>query len=333
MRDAFVSLLAKFRTLSPVRRGLFVVLASIVGLLVFAQMTPQPMKQNARPLASVPDKEMGTNDLQAEAAHAKEELKKYAKMSPAPLPSPGFPGSSMGGVAVPADPLIAHTAELAVATKEFAKSRSSLEEILDRHRGYVAKLRMVGKSTGSTLSATLRIPSSEYGSTLSELKTLGQVEREEEAADEVTQQRADLEARLTNAQSTLHHLQELLKQQTYPDRNVMELQRQIAGVNADIDRLEADRLAAEHRVVFANVLFALREEITPPTESLGAQFRNAAVAGFSEAGMSLSALLLFLIGRGPVFLFWIAILYLPVRFAWRRWRPVELREETPIQGA
>jgi len=104
-------------------------------------------------------------------------------------------------------------------------------------------------------------------------------------------------------------------------------------VNADINRLEADRLTAEHRVVFANVLFALREEITPPTESLGAQFRNAAVAGFAEAGMSLSALLLFLIGRGPVFLFWIAILYLPVRFAWRRWQPVELRGETPIQGA
>jgi len=197
----------------------------------------------------------------------------------------------------------------------------------------VAKLRMVGKPTGSTLSATLRIPSSEYGATLIELKTLGQVEREEEAADEVTQQRADLEARLANAQSTLHHLQELLKQQTYPDRNVLELQRQIAGVNADINRLEADRLTAEHRVVFANVLFALREEIIPPTESLGAQFRSAAIAGISEAGLSLSALLLFLIARGPVYLFWIAMLYLPVRFAWRRWRPAELRGETPIPGA
>ena len=232
---------------------------------------------------------------------------------------------------LPGDPLIAHTAELAVATKEFVKSRSSLEEILDRHRGYVAKLRMVGKPTGSTLSATLRIPSSEYGATLSELKTLGQVEREEEAADEVTQQRADLEARLTNAQSTLHHLQELLKQQTYPDRNVMELQRQIASVNADINRLEADRQTAEHRVVFANVLFALREEITPPTESLGAQLRNAALAGLSEAVISLSALLMLLISRGPVFLLWIAILYLPARFAWRRWRHSVLQGETPVQ--
>ena len=333
MRNVIVSLVAKFRTLSPARRGLFVVLAIIGGFLVFAQMTPQPMKQNVRPLASASDKDMGTNDLQAEAAHAKEELKEYAKMSPPALDSSDAPASRLGGIMLPADPLIAHTAELALATKEFAKSRSSLEEILDRHRGYVAKLRMMGKPTGSTLSATLRIPSSEYGSTLSELKTLGQVEREEEAADEVTQQRADLEARLTNAQSTLHHLQELLKQQTYPDRNVMELQRQIAGVNADINRLEADRLATEHRVVFANVLFALREEITPPTESLAAQFRNAAVAGFSEAAMSLSALLLVLISRGPVFLFWIAILYLTVRFAWRRWRPVELRGEAPIQGA
>jgi hypothetical protein len=334
MSNAFVSLVAKFRTLSPVRRGLFVVLAVIVGLLVFARITPQPMKHDSRPSTSFPDTEMGTQELQMEAGRAKEELKEYAKVPPAPLllGSRDFPGSRVGGIMLPGEPLIAHTAELAVATKEFVKSRSSLEEILDRHRGYVAKLRMVGKPTGSTLSATLRIPSSEYGATLSELKTLGQVEREEEAADEVTQQRADLEARLTNAQSTLHHLQELLKQQTYPDRNVMELQRQIASVNADINRLEGDRLTAEHRVVFANVLFALREEITPPTESLGAQFRIAAVAGFSGAATNLSTLVLFLISRGPVFLFWIGILYFPLRFVWHRWRPAELQDETPVRS-
>jgi len=335
MRDAFVSLFAKFRTLSPVRRGLFVVLAFFVGLLIFAKISPQPGKQAARPGSSITTTEMATPELQTEAGHTREELKEYSKEIAVPAPT-GYRDFANGKVAMtppPAEPLIAHTAELAVATKDFAKSRSSLEEILDRHRGYVAKLRMVGKPTGSTLSATLRIPSSEYGATLSELKTLGQVEREEEAADEVTQQRADLEARLSNAQSTLHHLQELLKGQTYPDRNVMELQRQIASVNADINRLEADRLTAEHRVVFANVLFALREEITPPTESLGAQFRSAAMAGYSEAAMSLSSLLLLLISRGPVFLIWIAILYLPARFVWRRWRPAELRGETPVQTA
>jgi len=336
MRNAFVSLLAKFRTLSPVRRWSLVVLALFTGLFIFATISPPPMQKAHSPVAATAETEVSIPELQTEAGRAKQELKESTRVMPmphAPLDYGGLPSSNMAPLTPPVEPLIAHTAELAVATKEFTKSRSSLEEILARHRGYVAKLRMVGKPTGSTLSATLRIPSSEYGLTLSELKTLGQVEREEEAADEVTQQRADLEARLSNAQSTLHRLQQLLKQQTYPDRNVMEVQRQIASVNADISRLEADRLTAEHRVVFANVLFSLREEITAPTESLGAQFRSAAIAGLSEAAMNLSSLALLLISRGPVFIIWIGILYLPARFAWRRWRPAELRGETPIQSA
>jgi hypothetical protein len=47
--------------------------------------------------------------------------------------------------------------------------------------------------------------------------------------------------------------------------------------------------------------------------------------------MSLSALLMLLISRGPVFLLWIAILYLPARFAWRRWRHSALQGDTPAQ--
>lgn len=335
MRNAFVSLLARFRALSPVRRGLVAVLALFVGLAIFARISPPPVKQNYRPGAAVPDTEIAMPELQTEAGRVREELKESVKgmAVPAPMDYRDLPGSRVVPMPPTSEPLIAHTAELAVATKEFVRSRSSMEEILDRHRGYVAKLRMVGKPTGSSLSATLRIPSSEYVATLGELKTLGQVEREEEAADEITQQRADLEARLTNAQSTLRHLQELLKKQSYPDRNVLELQRQVANVNADINRLEADRIASERRVVFANVLFAMREEITPPAETLAGQFHSAALAGFSEAVTSISTLLLFLISRGPTFLLWIVILYLPVRLAWRRWRSAEVRADTPGRGA
>ncbi len=335
MRNALVSLLAKFRALSPVRRGLVIVFAFFLGLFIFARLNPTSKMESTRPKAVIENAESGLSELQTEQGHARVQLQESAKSLAVPAPM-DFEGLSNGKAAMmtppPGDPLIAHTAELAVATKEFAKSRSSMEEILDHHRGYVAKLRMVGKPTGSTLSATLRIPSTEYGATLGELKTLGQVEREEEAADEVTQQHADLEARLINAQNTLRHLQELLKKQTYPDRNVLELQRQMANVNADINRLEADRIASEHRVVFANVLFAMREEITPPAETLAAQFHNAALAGFSEAATSLSALLLFVISRGPAFLLWLVILYLPVRLVWRRWRTAEVRVDASAQS-
>jgi DNA repair exonuclease SbcCD ATPase subunit len=237
------------------------------------------------------------------------------------------------GAALPyTTPLIAHTAELAVATKEFAKSRTTLEEILERHRGYAAKLRMVGRRSGSALSATLRVPAPELSSTVSDLKSLGDVEQEEQLADELTQQRADLEARSSNAQSTLRRLQELLKKQTYPDGNVRELQRQIANVSAEINRLEAERQASEHRIVFANVQFSLREVVSAPAESISAQLHSAATAGFGEAAASLSAILLFFIGRGPVVLLWMAILFIPARLVWKRWQPAAVRASAPAQG-
>lgn len=229
----------------------------------------------------------------------------------------GAPGASPQPYAPP-NPMIAHSAELAVATKEFAQARTTLEEILERHRGYAAKLRMVGQKSGSVLSAMLRVPSTELGGTVSDLKSLGEVEREEQNADEVTQQHADIEARLVNARNTLHRLQELLKKQTYPDGNVRELQRQIANASAEVNRLEAERQASEHRVVFANVKFTLREEIATPAETLSAKLHHAAATGFGDALSSVTSLLVFVIGRGPAVLLWAVILFFPVRWMWKK---------------
>jgi hypothetical protein len=216
------------------------------------------------------------------------------------------------------DPLIAQSAHLAVATKEFARSRTQLGEILERHNGYASRLRMVGQKQGSALNAMLRVPATELSGTIVDLKTLGEVEREEEAADEVTQARAEIDARLVNARNTLRRLQELLQKQTYPDGNVRELQRQIANATAEVGRIEAERKANENRVVFANVRFSLREEVTAPAETLAGQVSAAAKEGFGDAAASLSALLVLMIGRGPLVALWGVILFVPTRFVWRK---------------
>ncbi len=70
-------------------------------------------------------------------------------------------------------PRVTYSAEVGISTKEFVRARSTMEEILERHRGYVAKMRMMGQSSGSVLSATLRIPATEYALALSELKAIG----------------------------------------------------------------------------------------------------------------------------------------------------------------
>jgi len=228
--------------------------------------------------------------------------------------------------------MIAHAAELAVATKEFAHSRSTLEEILERHHGYAAKLRMVGQPAASTLTATIRVPSSEFASAVTDLKTLGNVEREEQTADEITQQRADLEARLVNAQNTLGRLQGILAKGG-KIHNLLEVQRQLANVSAEVARLEAERASTEHRVIFAQVLLSLREEVKPPAESLTAEFRAAAMAGLSDALSSLSAIVLFVISRGPVTLLWVVLVFFPGRWMWRKWHPAVGTQASVPQGA
>src|SRR6266404_3060561 len=317
MRNALRLLLTKFRAMSRVRRGLVSALAGVVCFVVLAQfsrLSPPPGSKTVTPSTrEAQHAETGTSALQADDGFFRD-TDKFMDL-PEPMSAP-----LESRTALPfATPLIAHTAQLALATKEFAQARASLEEILERHRGYAARLRMVGRRSGSVLSATLRVPSPELGATVSELKSLGEVEQEEQAADEITQQRADLEARLSNAQGTLRRLQELLRKQTYPDGNVRELQRQIANASAEVNRLQAERDASEHRVIFANVQFSLREVVGAPAESLGAQLHAAATAGFDEAAARLAAILLYFLGRGPVALLWMVILYLPARLVWRRW--------------
>jgi len=341
MKNPILVLAEKWRGWSKVQRGLVVVLALGLCFVVFGSRSSRMMApantavsayppvdyQANYPVAPEPEStavidENERKQLQASTAAKKEELEKDDDRIDG--------GRTTKGLL--SDPLIAHTAELAVATKEFSKSRTSLEEILERHRAYTAKLRMVGQKSGSVLNATLRVPSTELSETVSELKSLGDVEREEQAADEITQRRADLEARLGNAQKTLKRLQELLQKQTYPDGNVRELQRQIAMASAEVARLEAERQASEHRVIFANVFFTMREEVAKPSESLGAKLRAAGAAGFGDAMASLAGLLAFLIGRGPVVVLWCAILWIPARFVWKKWAPVAAQPNAVASG-
>ena len=336
MRNPILVVAEKWRGWSTVQRGLVVVMVVGVCAMVVGNRpmrmashehtavsayppvdyeTRNPAAPGAEPGALIDENDL--KQLQASAATTREELKKDSDGHRDQL---GTPGS----------PLIAHTAELSVSTKEFTKSRTSLEEILERHRGYAAKLRMLGQKSGSVLSATLRVPSTELGGR-ERAEGTGRRGTGRAGGGRDTQQRADLEARMTNAQNTLRRLQELLKKQTYPDGNVRELQRQIGNASAEVARLEAERQASEHRVIFANVFFTLREEIAKPSESLGAQLRSAAAAGFGDAIASVAGLLAFLIGRGPVVVLWCAILYVPARLVWKKWAPVT-PQPSAVQG-
>ena len=321
MENSLRSLVVRLRALSPARRRLVVAGCLMAGVfLLFFVAANRVVPTGPKSVSSPPDRgNVRGGILPPDGVRPiGDDAKEVGALAPLRMLPEAYTAGQVDSANAFREPRIAYSAELSVVTKEFAHSRSSLEEILDRHRGYVAKLRMVGQPTGSVLSATLRVPSSEYRPALTELKAVGLVEHEEEAADEITQQRGELEGRLVNAQNEEQRILQLLQNRSEKDNDPAALERQVALLRGEIERMQTERYASVSRVSFANVFFSLREERTSPAETIGAKLRNAGLSGLNDAFESISTILLFLAGRGPLVALWAVLLYIPAQFFWRR---------------
>jgi len=241
-----------------------------------------------------------------------------------------------GGGGAPAEALaapgsmIARTVSLSIAVKDFAAARASLDSILLRHRGYAAQLSATTQENAPrTLQASLRIPAPELAAALAELKALGRVESETQSGDEVTQQHTDLAARIQNSRETEERMRAILEQRTGKIEDVLQVEEEIARVRGEIESMEAEQQALEHRVDFATVDLQLAEEykaaLNPPSASVSNRIHNAFVAGLRSAAETLLGLVLFVEESGPVLLIWLAILGVPVFFSWRRYRRMKGR--------
>jgi len=227
----------------------------------------------------------------------------------------------------PTEPMIARTVSLSVVVKGFDAARAALDAILARHNGYAAGLNVATpESAARTLQASLRIPAAKLAGALSELKALGRVEAETQNGEEVTQQHADLVARLKNSRETEQRLQAILLQRTGKISDVLAVEQEIARVRGEIEQMEAEQQTLEHRVSFATIDLRLAEEykaqLSSPTPSVGTQLRNATVNGFRNAFEGVLSLVLFFAESGPTLLLWLAVLFIPARLLWRRYQRV-----------
>ena len=222
-------------------------------------------------------------------------------------------------------PMIARSVSLSIVVKDFAASRSALDSILLRHHGYSAQLSVsTPENAPRGLQASLRIPAPELSLAAADLKTLGRVENESQSGEEVTQQHTDLVARLKNSRETEQRFRTILRQRTGNVVEVLQVEEGIARVRGDIERMEAEQKALEHRVDFASVELQLTEEykaqLNPPAASVSTRVHNAFVSGYRNTSETALGIVLFFAEYGPALLIWLVILGLPVIFVWRRYR-------------
>ena len=222
-------------------------------------------------------------------------------------------------------PLIARSVSLVIVTKDFAASRAALDSVLNRHHGYAAQLSVsTTENAPRSLQGSLRIPAAELSSAVNDIKALGRVENESQSGEEVSRQHADLVNRLRTARETEQRFRGILQQRTGNLADVLEVEEGIARVRGDIERMEGEQKALEHRVDFATVELQLSEEykaqLNPPAPSVSTRMHNAFVAGYRNATETVLGMILFLEEYGPTSLIWLMILVLPMVLLWKRYR-------------
>ncbi|HLW55278.1 MAG TPA: DUF4349 domain-containing protein [Candidatus Angelobacter sp.] len=228
---------------------------------------------------------------------------------------------------VPNGPMIVRTAQLVLVTKnkDFDNARSSAEEILKRHGGYVGQLTVSAPAgQARTLSATFRIPAAQLDAAMAELKKLGRVESESQGGEEVTQQYVDLQARLANARHTEQRLSDLLRDRTGKLSDVLAFEKEIDRVRGEIESMEAQRKSLAKQVTYATLTATMTEDYGAPLEvvppSTSTRFRNAAIEGYRAVADGIVSVMLFLLSAGPSILIWGGILFVVARLIWKRIR-------------
>ncbi len=223
--------------------------------------------------------------------------------------------------------MIARVVSLTIVVKDVDAARSSLDLILAQHHGYSAQLSASTPGIGPrSLQSSLRIPADELQTAVAAIKTLGRVESESQSGEEVSQQHADLVARLKTARETEERFRDILQQRTGRVSDVLEVEQSIARVRGEIEGMEAEQKALEHRVDFASVEVQLGEQykarFDSPAASVSTQMHNALVAGYRNATGSLLGFVYFVAEYGPSLVIWLVILGLPVVLVWRRYKRI-----------
>ena len=224
-------------------------------------------------------------------------------------------------------PMIARSVSLSIRVKDANAARSSLDSIVARHHGYPAQLSMNSPENAANYAqASLRIPGDELASAVAEIRALGRVETESQSGEEVSQQHADLIARLRTARETEARFQAILQQRTGKISDVLEVEQNIARVRAEIEAMEAEQKVLEHRVDFATVEVVLSEEykaqLGSQPDSVSTRVHNAFVAGYHNATETLLGIMLFAEEYGPPVLIWLTILGVPAVMIWRRYKTI-----------
>jgi len=156
---------------------------------------------------------------------------------------------------------IIYNSDIDLVVEHFAEAESRIPEIIEQHGGYIADL-TVDRTRGSYLTGrfSARVPTQNYNALLSALESLGSPETRTQTAQEVTEEYVDLQSRIASKQQLEARILKLLETQGATLEKVIHVERELARVREEVERMQGRLRYLTNRVALATVTINLREE-------------------------------------------------------------------------
>lgn len=223
-------------------------------------------------------------------------------------------------------PQIIRTGSMSLLVPDVEKTIARLQEIAQAQFGDVLALDDTTPSQpGERHIATLRIsvPHDRFTQTMDAIAKLGGVQMRSVAAEDVTNQIVDSQARLKNLRHTEADLLRIMDRQGKV-ADLLDVQNQISSTRDEIEQLDAQLKSMQHRVAYSALSISLEDEIPAALVGPGAgtQLGDAwqtALRDSKELALRIGAGVLRVVAFAPYWAVPIAFFWWLI--AWLRRRP------------
>lgn len=215
------------------------------------------------------------------------------------------------------------------------ESERRVTSIAEAHGGFVvtseSKQRQSNDPTQRLMDVTLvmRVPSNQFGPVVDEIRGLSKtITQNKTTGQDVTEEFIDLEARIKTQKALEAQFLEIMKQ-AHKVEDALEVQRQIAEVRSEIEKLEGRKRFLENRSSLSTITVNLKapETMIVSTTGFGQDLKDAAKRSIDVATGIVLFLIQFVIVMLPIFV----LIILPggyiVRYFLRRARRLRLARE------
>ena len=223
---------------------------------------------------------------------------------------------------------IIRSAELTLEVTAPQEVQRKISSIAESQGGFVvtseSKQRQIaeGAKPEIEISLVIRVPAAQFGAAMDQVRSAGnRVVQEKITGEDVTEEFIDLEARIKTQKALEDQFLEIMKRANKVE-DALEVERQIAEVRTEIEKLEGRKRFLENRASLSTITVTLQTPTTIAvnTSGFGRDIREAVADSVQIAIAIVLFLIRFVIVMIPIFLLLILPAWLLARYFLRRAR-------------